>query len=101
MAIGFDIITGLICAIYNGNVNSTKLRQGLFRKLTEILTVIGASLLEYGLEYIGLTIDIPLTMATISYIGLMEIVSTIENICGVNPFLKDLFKPFLEKIRKE
>lgn len=98
--IGFDIITGLLKAIYKGKVNSTVLREGLFHKISELLVVLGSGALEYGTAYINLGIDLPLIEAVTVYICLIELASIIENLCELNPKLAKLFKPYLEKIQK-
>lgn len=97
----FDIITGIIRAIYKGNLNSTKLRKGLFHKLSEVLAIAGAGLLEYGVQYINLGVDIPILSAVVSYICVMEFVSILENLAAVNPSLGKLFKPYLEKLKNK
>lgn len=98
--IGFDIVTGLLKAIYKGKVNSTVLREGLFHKISELLVVLGSGALEYGTSYINLGIDLPLIEAVTVYICLIELASIIENLCELNPKLAKLFKPYLEKIQK-
>lgn len=98
--IGFDIVTGLLKAIYRGRVNSTVLREGLFHKISEILVVLGSGALEYGTSYVNLGIDLPLIEAVTVYICLIELASIIENLCEMNPKLAKLFKPYLEKIRE-
>lgn len=98
--IGFDIVTGLLKAIYKGKVNSTVLREGLFHKISELLVVLGSGALEYGTAYINLGIDLPLIEAVTVYICLIELASIIENLCELNPKLAKLFKPYLEKIQK-
>lgn len=95
----FDIVTGVIRALYNDGLNSTALRKGLFHKLSELIAVVGSYLLEYGLQYIQLGIDAPLLKATTTYICLMELVSILENLADVNPILGKFFKPYLEKIK--
>ena len=97
----FDIITGVIKAVYKGDINSTYLRQGLYHKLSEIFAVIIGILLEYGASYIELGIDLHLTNIISTYICTMELISIIENICEVNPTLGKLFKPYLEKLKGE
>ena len=97
----FDIITGLIKALYLNGLNSTYLRKGLFHKLSEIIAVIGAFLLEYGIQYIQLGIDVPLLKATTAYICLMELISILENLAEVNPTLGRFFKPYLEKLKNK
>lgn len=97
----FDILTGLIKAIYKEGLNSTYLRQGLFHKLSEILALIGSYLLEYAIKYIELGVDIPILKCVSGYIALMELISIIENLCEVNPKLNKLFAPYLEKMKGE
>ena len=95
----FDIVTGIIRALYNEGLNSTNLRKGLFHKLTELIAVLGAYLLEYGIQYIQLGFDVPLLKATTAYICLMELISILENLASVNPALGRFFKPYLEKLK--
>ena len=95
----FDIVTGIIKALYNEGLNSTYLRKGLFHKLSEIIAVLGSGLLEYGIAYINLGVDIPVLGVVSAYICGMELVSIIENLCEVNPGLAKLFKPYLEKLK--
>lgn len=95
----FDFVTGLMKAIKNKAINSTVLRKGLFHKLSEIVTVLGAWLLEYGMKYVNLNIEIPLLTAVVSYICLMELISIIENLCNLNPDLFKFFRPYLEKMK--
>lgn len=97
----FDIVTGITEALYKGGINSTKLRQGLYHKLSEILCVLGAYLLELGTEYIDLGINLHLLHVVSVYICTMELVSIIENLCEINPSLAKLFKPYLEKLKGE
>ena len=94
----FDVVTGILKALNNEGLNSTILRKGLFHKLSEVLAVVGAALLEYGAAYIDLGVDLPFLNVVGIYICLMEFVSVVENLCELNPALKKLFKPYLEKL---
>lgn len=96
-----DIATGISKALYKGGINSTLLRVGLFHKLSEVLTVIGAVLLQYGGKYIGMDIGFPLVEAITFYISVMEVTSILENIGEINPALGKLFEPYLEKLRNK
>lgn len=96
----FDIITGIIKALYQGGIDSTKLRKGLFHKLSEIVTILGCGLLEYGVQYVELGFQIPVLKAVGSYICIMEFVSIVENICEVNEPLRKLFMPYLSKLKE-
>lgn len=95
----FDIVTGIIKALYKGGVNSSFLRVGLFHKLSEVLAVIGSGALEYGAKYINIGFDIPMLESVALYICLMEFISILENLGEINPILGKLFKPYLEKLK--
>lgn len=98
--IGFDVITGFLKAFYAEGVNSTILRKGLFHKLSEIISVFGAGLFEYGCHYLEFNVEIPMVGAVTTYICIMEFISIMENLSAVNPALGKLFKPYLEKLKE-
>lgn len=95
----FDIITGLLKAAHEKNLDSTVLRQGLFNKCAEILAVIGAGLLQRGADVIELGLDVPTLPFVSAYVCIMETVSVIENLCIINPALSNLFGPYLSKLK--
>lgn len=97
----FDILTGIIKALYKEGLNSVYLRQGLFHKLSEVIATVGAGLLEYGSRYIELGVEIPVLNIVAIYICVMELVSILENLAEVNPKLANLFKPYLEKLKEK
>lgn len=97
----FDILTGLIKAIASEGLNSTILRKGLFHKLSEILSMCAAGLLEYGVVYVNLGVTIPVASAVCAYICLMELISIIENLCILNPGMAKFFKPYLNKLKEK
>lgn len=99
--IGFDILTGLLKALAKDGLNSTILRKGLYHKLSEILTVLGAGLLQYGAEYVQLGVEIPALICVAGYVCIMELISILENLAMLNPSLYKLFKPFLNKLKTE
>ena len=95
----FDVITGVMKALYQGDINSTALRQGLYHKLSEVLAIVGSGALTYACKYIELGVNIPVVGVVVSYICIMELVSVLENLCEMNPSLRQLFKPYLEKLK--
>lgn len=95
----FDIGTGLLKAWHSGTMDSTTIRSGLFHKLSEALCVIGSALLEHGIKYINLNIDVPLLTAVSAYICVLELISVIENLCAINEKLRKLFTPYLKKLK--
>lgn len=97
--IAFDILTGFIKALAREGINSTRLRQGLFHKLSEILAVGGSAGLTYAVKYLDLGFDVPLVQAVSVYICVMEFISIIENLCEINPQLMKFFSPYLQKLK--
>lgn len=101
MFILFDILTGLLKAWKLKNIDSTILRKGLFNKLSEIVAVAFSAFLEFGSDKIHLGIELPFVGAVVSYICLMEFVSISENLCELNPRLKNLFGKYLDKVNNK
>ena len=86
----FDIITGVIAAWKNKDIQSTKMREGLFHKGTLILLIILAWLCELFVMHVpDLGITIPLVIPACVIIFAMELVSITENAAEINPELKD------------
>lgn len=86
----FDIITGFIAAWKNKDIQSTKMREGLFHKGTLILLIILAWLCELFVMHVPeLGITVPLVIPSCVIIFAMELVSITENAAEINPELKD------------
>ena len=97
-----DIITGLLKAVYEKNLESECIRKGLIHKLGEIIAVAVAFLIEYSQTVIlSINFDIPIVKGVCIYIILMEILSVLENICVINPQLREVFSPYLKKLREK
>ena len=97
-----DIITGLLKAVYEKNLESEYIRKGLIHKIGEILAVAVAFLIEYSQTVIlSINFDIPIVKGVCIYIILMEILSVLENICVINPQLRKVFSPYLKKLREK
>lgn len=69
-----DIITGIIQAVINKNLDSQKMREGLLRKLGLILIIILGFIIRYAFN-----ISI-ISKAIVIYILLMETLSILENL---------------------
>ena len=90
-----DLITGLIGAYRNKDIQSAKMRDGLFKKVGYIFCYILAFLIDnYGSE-IGLQIGVSILPIIVLYAVTTEIVSIIENISKINP---DLVPDTLKKL---
>lgn len=99
VAVLADIVTGILNALYHGEMDSTKLRKGLFHKLAEIIATVLSGLAEYGAKYVDIGVDIPVLGVVVTYIVVMEFVSVCENLAEMNPQLAKLFAPYLGKLK--
>lgn len=79
-----DLTTGVVVAVKNKNVQSAKLRDGLFKKVGFIICYFMAWLIDnYSVE-IGFSIGVKILPVMIAYAVLTEIVSIIENVSKLN-----------------
>lgn len=83
----FDIISGLLQAIANKTYASSKMRVGLWHKISFILIVALAVGLEFAQGFIDLGFTVPLVVPVCAYIIMNEIGSIIENLALLNPKL--------------
>ncbi len=82
-----DIITGLLAALKNKDVQSNKLRDGLFKKVGFIICYFMAWLIDTQGINIGLNIGVAILPIIIVYVCLTELVSILENVSKLNPDL--------------
>lgn len=87
VALGFntlDILTGLVSAIKNKDIKSTKLRDGLFKKVGFIFCYFTAWLVDgYG-DVIGFNLGVAILPVIVLYVCTTELVSILENISKIN-----------------
>lgn len=95
--IAFDILTGIIRAVYEGKLASKSMRKGLFNKMGEVLTLSLAKLLEYTSVNFDLGFSIPLYNGTVIYVIVMELLSIVENISALNPDMRDYLSKFMKR----
>ncbi len=79
-----DIITGIVTAIKNKDIQSSKLRDGLFKKVGFILCYLMAWLVDNEGAIIGFQLGAPILPIIILYVCTTELVSILENICKIN-----------------
>ena len=87
--IAFDVLTGWLKAYITASINSSIMRTGLLRKIGELLAELFGYMCQYSLPLIGLNISVPFAGAIATYIVLMETASVVENICAMNPNMRD------------
>lgn len=84
-----DYVTGVVNAIMRGELSSERMRQGLAYKFTYLAVICVALIVEYGSDYINLSIELPVFIPVCAGICLIEITSIVENCIKINPELSD------------
>lgn len=86
--IAMDYISGIAAAASRGDLQSSKMREGLWHKLGEVGAILLSYLVAEEGHYIGLPYQIDLLIpAVIIWLSVMEITSIIENLTLLNPDL--------------
>ncbi len=81
-----DVAAGYGAAIYNGNVDSSRMRKGLYHKAAEVFLMLVAAIVAKGGVYVGLP-DATCAMvlgACVCMLAVMELTSILENVCKVS-----------------
>lgn len=79
-----DLLTGTVAAVKEKDLESSKLRDGLFKKAGFIFCYVLAILIDNNGVYIGFNINVDILPIVVLYVVTTEIVSIIENICRLN-----------------
>lgn len=82
-----DITSGLIAGFRNKDIQSSKLRDGLFKKVGFIFCYMLAWMVDTQGELIGFNIAVDILPIIVLYSCTTEVVSIIENISKINPDL--------------
>lgn len=82
-----DFITGLVQGFKNKEIQSSKMRDGLFKKIGYFCCYALAYLIDYYGHFVGIDLGIKVLPVIIAYAVLTECVSIIENISKINPDL--------------
>lgn len=103
-----DYITGLVAAKYRTeSITSYKGFRGIVKKVCMWLLIgVGAivdTLLNYGVEYVGLEITIPFIVATVVAVWLLvnEIISILENMLDIGVDMPPFLLPLVKNIKKQ
>lgn len=85
-----DLVSGYLAAMHNGEVNSSCMFEGMFKKLSEVLAIVVAKATEFaiavfGAAELGMSSSIPVCTAVCVFITVYELVSVVENIGKMNP----------------
>lgn len=83
-----DIVSGLAAAAKNGEISSTKMREGLYHKASLVLVIACAGSIEFFMSHVPeLGFTAPLLVPACVLIVAMEVVSVMENATKLNPEL--------------
>lgn len=94
---GLDLITGIVGAIKDGEqIKSSKLRDGLFKKVGFVFCYTLGVLINYAENLLTLPFEVNLVPVICTYSVITEVVSIIENISKINPdILPDKLKELI------
>ena len=91
-----DFITGYLGAWIKNEVISSRMREGLVKKVGEILILLIGKLFEYGMSLPMYIMD-----AISFYIIIMELISIMENLDKIGVPIPKFVKKSLKKINKK
>lgn len=93
---GLDLITGIVGAIRDDEqIKSSKLRDGLFKKVGFIFCYTLSVAINYAENFLNLPFDVELVPIVCTYAIITEVVSIVENISKINP---DILPDKLKKL---
>lgn len=92
--IATDYLTGIVKAIMQNNLSSRKMREGLGRKFAYLVLITVAYAIDTVSTHVSLGLPVNVFIITVGSVCLIELTSILENICDINPELKN--KPFMQ-----
>lgn len=96
-----DVFTGVLKAIKNKELNSTKAREGIYKKASFILFIAFGYLADYAMDYVNMGFNLPAAVTICTLIIVTEAISVLENLGQINPDLVKLVAPFLSALNKK
>lgn len=96
-----DVFTGVLKAVKNKELNSTKAREGIYKKASFILFIAFGYLADYAMGYVNMGFNLPAAATICTLIIVTEAISVLENLGQINPDLVKLVAPFLSALNKK
>ena len=96
-----DVFTGVLKAVKNKDLNSTKAREGIYKKASFILFIAFGYLADYAMDYVDMGFSFPAAATICTLIIVTEAISVLENLGQINPDLVKLVAPFLSALNKK
>lgn len=96
-----DVFTGVLKAVKNKELSSTRAREGIYKKASFILFIAFGYLADYAMQYVDLGFTFPAAATICTLIILTEAISVLENLGQINPDLVKLVAPFLSALNNK
>lgn len=96
-----DVFTGVLKAVKNKELNSTKAREGIYKKASFIMFIAFGYLADYAMVYVDIGFSFPAAATICALIIVTEAISVLENLGRINPDLVKLIAPFLSALNKK
>jgi len=96
-----DVFTGVLKAVKNKELNSTKAREGIYKKASFILFIAFGYLADYAMDYVNIGFNLPAAASICTLIIVTEAISVLENLGSINPDMVKLVAPFLSALNKK
>lgn len=96
-----DVFTGVLKAVKNKELNSTKAREGIYKKASFILFIAFGYLADYAMDYVDMGFNLPAAATICALIVVTEAISVLENLGQINPDMVKLVAPFLSALNKK
>ena len=96
-----DVFTGVLKAVKNKELNSTKAREGIYKKASFILFIAFGYLADYAMDYVNMGFNSPAAVTICTLVIVTEAISVLENLGQINPDLVKLVAPFLSALNKK
>lgn len=96
-----DVFTGMLKAVKNKELNSTKAREGIYKKASFILFIAFGYLADYAMGYVNMGFNLPAAATICTLVIVTEAISVLENLGKINPDLVKLVAPFLSALNKK
>lgn len=93
-----DVLTGVLKALKNKELSSTKAREGMYKKASFILFVCFGYLADFAMDYVDMGFKFPAAITISTLVILTEAISVLENLGSINPDLVKMVAPFLSAL---
>lgn len=93
-----DVLTGVLKALKNKELSSTKAREGMYKKASFILFVVFGYLADFAMDYVDMGFKFPAAITISTLVILTEAISVLENLGSINPDLVKMVAPFLSAL---